>query len=200
MLLSTPHIKLNKNVYCIKGWIFLQLEVIYLTTKGTESRLEIRPSGLFELFIILFLGLICIAAAIVIGIKFDSSEIRIALPASGFVGLGLVGLGLIAFGIMRFIIILDDKTRAIIFTDSGIVFHNLKHDVLFSFKWEEIENIIISLRDSDKRPLEISIITTKKIEKVDLKLYDSIFTTRAEIWEKIDKFYEKYKIAEKTQF
>lgn len=193
-------IKMNKNIYCFKGKKFLQLEVISLTAKGTESRLEIKPSGFFELFITMFLGIIFTTAAIIIGIKYDSVKIRIAYPAIGFVGLGFIGLGLIVFGIMRLIIILDDKTKAIIFTDNGVVFQNLKHDVLFSFQWKEIEDIIVSLRDSDKRPLEISIITSKKIERVDLKLYDTIFTTRVEIWEKISKFYEQYKITDKTSF
>ncbi|NHJ03283.1 MAG: hypothetical protein EAX90_00505 [Candidatus Heimdallarchaeota archaeon] len=156
--------------------------------RESENSLELQPSGYLELIIILFLGLILASAGIYSGIKLGSLVYKLIFPLGLF-----LGLSLIIFGITRFLIIWSGQISTIIFTESGIVFQNMKQVILSSFLWKEIEGITICQWDDEKNPIILCIITKNDIERIDLKKYNTISITCEDLWKKISNFYEKYK-------
>jgi hypothetical protein len=79
------------------------------------------------------------------------------------------------------------------FTNTGLVIHNKKFNILETISWAEIIDIIITKVDSDDKPEEITVICKNRTEKINLKLYHTMFTSTDAIWQKIVNIYEKHK-------
>lgn len=159
-----------------------------MSTKESPRYLELRPSGIGETIIVAIIGLLLMTFLLYIGLIMKYKALMLTIPFSVFIGLWL--LLYLPYKIYSF------KTKSIdilTFTDVGIIIHNKKLDILETITWTEIIDIIITKVDGDSKPEEIAIISNNRAEKINLKLYHTIFTSTEAIWEKIVNIYEKNK-------
>ncbi|NPE10037.1 MAG: hypothetical protein GNW80_17285 [Asgard group archaeon] len=159
-----------------------------MSTKESPRSLELRPSGIGETIIVAIVGLLLIAFLLYIGITMKYKALVLTVPFAAFIGLWL--LLYIPYKIYSY---MTKSIDVLTFTDVGIVIHNKKHNILETIAWTEIIDIIITKVDNDDKPEEITIICNNRAEKINLKLYHTIFTSTEAIWEKIINIYEKNK-------
>ena len=159
-----------------------------MSTKESPRSLELRPTGIGETIIVAIVGLSLIAFLLYIGITMKYKALIITVPFASFIGLWL--LLYIPYKIYSY---MTKSIDVLTFTDVGIVIHNKKHNILVTMSWVEIIDIIITKVDDDDKPEEITIICNNQAEKINLKLYHTIFTSTEAIWEKIVNIYEKNK-------
>lgn len=159
-----------------------------MSTKESPRYLELRPSGIGETITVAIIGLLLMAFLLYIGLTLKYQVLIISVP---FVV--LIGLWLVLYIPYRIYFYMTKSIDVLTFTDVGIVIHNKKLDILETISWSEIIDIIITKVDSDVQPEEIMIICKNRAEKINLKLYHTIFTSTEALWEKIVNIYEKHK-------
>jgi len=156
-----------------------------MSTKENPRYLELRPSGIGETITVAIIGLLLMAFLLYIGLTLKYKSLVITVP---FVV--LIGLWLLLYIPYRIYSYMTKSIDVLTFTDVGIVIHNKKLNIQESISWSEIIDIIITKVDSDAKPEEITIICNNRAEKINLKLYHTIFTSTEAIWEKIVNIYK----------
>lgn len=159
-----------------------------MSTKESPRSLELKPSGIGETIIIATIGLLLIVFLLYIGLTIKYNALVLTVPFAAFIGLWL--LLYIPYKIYSY---MTKSIDVLTFTDVGIVIHNKKLNILETISWIEIIDIIITKVDSDNKPEEITIISKNRAEKINLKLYHTIFTSTEAIWDKVVNIYEKNK-------
>ena len=159
-----------------------------MSVKESPRYLELKPSGIGETIIVAVIGLLLIAFLLYIGLTIKYKALVLTVPFAVFIGLWL--LLYIPYKIYSY---MTKSIDVLTFTDVGIIIHNKKLNILETISWSEIIDIIITKVDSDNKPEEITIICNNLAEKINLKLYHTIFTSTEAIWEKIVNIYEKNK-------
>lgn len=159
-----------------------------MSTKERPRSLELKPSGIGETIIVVVIGLLLIAFLLYIGLTIKYKALVLTVPFAVFIGLWL--LLYIPYKIYSY---MTKSIDVLTFTDVGIIIHNKKLNILETIFWSEIIDIIITKVDSDNKLEEITIISNNRAEKINLKLYHTIFTSTEAIWNKIVNIYEKNK-------
>ncbi len=159
-----------------------------MSTKERPRSLELKPSGIGETIIVAVIGLLLIAFLLYIGLTIKYKALVLTVPFAVFIGLWL--LLYIPYKIYSY---MTKSIDVLTFTDVGIIIHNKKLNILETISWSEIIDIIITKVDSDNKLEEITIISNNRAEKINLKLYHTIFTSTEAIWNKIVNIYEKNK-------
>lgn len=159
-----------------------------MSTKESPRYLELRPSGIGEIIIVAIVGLSLIAFLLYIGITIKYKALILTVPIAAF-----IGLWLLLYTPYKIYSYMTKSIDVLTFTDVGIVIHNKKLNILETISWVEIIDIIITKVDDDDKPEEITIISNNQAEKINLKLYHTMFTSTEAIWEKIVNIYEKNK-------
>ncbi len=159
-----------------------------MSTKESPRYLELKQTGIGETIIVAVIGLLLIAFLLYIGLTIKYNVLVLTVPFAVFIGLWL--LLYIPYRIYSY---MTKSIDVLTFTDVGIVIHNKKLNILETLSWVEIIDIIITKVDNDNKPEEITIICNNRAEKINLKLYHTIFTSTEAIWEKIVNIYEKNK-------
>ncbi|MBK5113122.1 MAG: hypothetical protein KGD59_02645 [Candidatus Heimdallarchaeota archaeon] len=159
-----------------------------MSTSENPRYLELRPSGIGETIAIAIIGLLLMALLLYIGITMKFKALVIVIP---FVS--LIGLWLLLYIPYRIYSHITKSIDILAFTSAGIVIHNKKFNILENISWSEIIDIIITKVDNDAKPEEVTVICLNRAEKINLKLYHTIFTSTENIWQKIVNIYEKHK-------
>ena len=159
-----------------------------MSTKESPRYLELKPTGIGETIIVAVIGLLLIAFLLYIGLTIKYKVLVLTVSFAVFIGLWL--LLYIPYRIYSY---MTKSIDFLTFTDVGIVIHNKKLNILETLSWAEIIDIIITKVDNDDNPEEITIICNNRAEKINIKLYQTIFTSTEAIWEKIVNIYEKNK-------
>lgn len=159
-----------------------------MSTKGNPRYLELRPSGLGETITVAIVGLLLMAFLLYIGFTLKYKALTLTVPFVAF-----IGLWLLLYIPYRIYSHLTKSIDILTFTETGLIIHNKKFNILETLPWSEIIDIIITKKDSDEKPEEITVICKNRAEKINLKLYHTIFTSTDAIWQKIVNIYEKHK-------
>ncbi len=159
-----------------------------MSTKEDLRYLELKPSGIGEIIVISVVGLALISFLLYIGISIKYKALVLTVPFAVFIGLWL--LLYIPYRIYSHI---TKSIDVLTFTSVGIIIHNKKLNILETLKWSEIIDIIITKTDNDDKPEEITVICLNRAEKINLKLYHTMFTSTEILWQKIINIYEMHK-------
>ncbi|NHK31394.1 MAG: hypothetical protein FK730_08590 [Asgard group archaeon] len=152
-----------------------------------SHRFELKPAGIEGLMFITLIVVILLAGLIFIATDYGSKWFYMSIPFAV-----LLGLWLILYLPYKLYLHLITSIDTITFDEKGICIQNKKVEIIEYHSWSNITDLFVNKEDHDKKPEEISFITTDTARTINLKLYNTIFTTTEEIWEKITNIYELY--------
>ncbi|NHJ32284.1 MAG: hypothetical protein FK732_05435 [Asgard group archaeon] len=159
-----------------------------MPTKENNHYFDLKPSGIGETITVAIVGSLVIVFLLYIGITLKYKALVLTVPFAV-----LIGLWLLLYIPYRIYSYITKSIDVLSFTETGIAIHNKKFNIHETIMWSEVIDIIISKADSDNKPEEITIVSKNRAEKINLKLYHTIFTSTEAIWEKIDNIYKKHK-------
>jgi hypothetical protein len=162
--------------------------VLLLEENKEIHRYELKPAGIGGLLFLTLVVIVLPAGLIFMTTDYGSKWFYISIPF-----IVLLGLWLILYLPYKLYLRLTSSIDTIIFDEKGICIQNKKVEIIEYHSWSKITDLFINKEDHDKKPEEISFITTDTARTINLKLYNTVFVNTEEIWDKITKIYNLYK-------
>ena len=163
------------------------LKVLLLEENKEETRYVLKPAGIEGLLFLTLIAIVLLVGLLYMGIDYGGKFFYTAIP---FVV--LLGLWLILYFPYKLYLHLTTSIDTVIFDEKGICIQNKKIEVIEYHSWSKITDLFVNKEDHEKKPEEISFITTETARTINLKLYNTLFTNTEEIWEKINDIYKIY--------
>ena len=158
-----------------------------MSNSNNHTLLKLKPMGYFELTIITLLTLLLAGLLFLIGSMGPVMTDYFFYPIAG-----LVVIGLVVFDIIKIKTIRAGSVETITFTKDGIHFENKIVGLRELVKWFSVVDIFVTKIDEDddqeneqKDPNKVVILTPHNEEYFFLSDYETIFTNRKVIWERI---------------
>jgi hypothetical protein len=150
-------------------------------------RVELKPRGIEELLFLAFAVVLVFSVLLFMAIDYGSKWFYMSIP---FVA--LLGIWLIIYFPYKLYIYLTRAIDTVVFDEKGIYIQNKRVDVFEYYPWTNITDLFINKEDLDKKPEEITFITVDKVQTISLKLYNTIFTSTEDLWDKINEIYSQH--------
>ena len=154
-----------------------------------SARFELKPPGIEGLLFLTSVVIILLAGLIYMAIDYGGKFFYTAIPF-----IVLLGFWLFLYFPYKIYIHFTRSIDTIIFNEKGVCIQNKKVELLEYHSWSTITDLFVNKRDPDKKPEEVSFITTETARTINLKLYNTIFISTEEIWKKIFNIYNVYKV------
>ncbi|NHJ40350.1 MAG: hypothetical protein FK731_09990 [Asgard group archaeon] len=148
---------------------------------------ELKPSGIESLLFITLIVILLLSGLIYMALDYGGKFFYTSLPF-----IVLLGFWLVLYFPYKLYIYFTHSIDTIIFDDKGICIQNKKVEFIEYHSWPSITDFFVNKEDHDKKPEEISFITKETARTINLKLYNTIFTSTEEIWKKINNIYNNY--------
>jgi hypothetical protein len=161
--------------------------VLLLEENKQSIRFELKPAGIEGLLFLTLVAVVLLAGLLFMAIDYGGKWFYMFIPF-----IVLLGLWLILYLPYKLYLQFTTSIDTIIFDEKGICIQNKKVEIIEYHSWSKITDLFINKEDHDKKPEEISFITTDTARTINLKLYNTVFTNTEEIWEKIANIYNLY--------
>ncbi|MHA1126343.1 MAG: hypothetical protein ACTSO7_11130 [Candidatus Heimdallarchaeota archaeon] len=153
-----------------------------------QALLTLKPMGYFDLLITSVITLLFAGLLFFLGFMLPNMANYFCYPIAG-----LIIIGLILFDIVKVKTIREGRIETITFTKGGIRFENKISSLRESINWSSIVDIVVTKVDEEdeederENPNKIVVITPHAEEFFFLSHYETIFTNRKAIWERIQE-------------
>ena len=161
--------------------------MLLLEENKNTHRFELKPAGIEGLLFLTLVAIVILAGLIFMAADYGGKFFYTSIPF-----IVLLGLWLILYLPYKLYLRLTSSIDTVIFDEKGICIQNKKVEIIEYHSWSKINDLFVNKEDHDNKPEEISFITTETARTINLKLYNTVFTTTEEIWEKINTIYNIY--------
>ncbi|NHJ47188.1 MAG: hypothetical protein FK733_05315 [Asgard group archaeon] len=158
-----------------------------MAQREERTRFELKPTGLEGLLFLTVLVLILLASLVYIAITYGGKVFYMSIP---FVF--LLGLWILFYLPYKLYLHFTHSVDMVVFDEKGISIQNKKIEIYEYYPWTQVTDLFVNKKDHDEKPEEFTFITTEKVQTVSLTLYNTIFTSKEALWEKINSIYTKF--------